>query len=701
MLTQRVRRGGMVFVLLVVGMLSIAVSGASAAGWLSPQDVSLSVSDLGFDGQGNAIAVGIGADSGGHATILAMDRPFGGQWGDPVPISGSHDSDVQRPQVAVNPDGDAVAVWSAFNDTASQYVVEVAGRPAGGEWSDPVVVSENEVYDRDQEVAIDAQGNATVIWADIPPIPDVGFVVRSASRPSGGEWSAPVELSGGTLRSSPRLAVDAQGNVTAVWLGSAPASGGGFVDVVRSKSRPFGGTWSSDAVDLSSDDGTAQAPRIVADPQGNTVAAWLWHGSNGYVVQAARRVAGSDCWSAADDLGSGSGNDGYSPQVAVDAQGNATAIWSSPAASGSVVRSRSSTVGGPWSSSINLATSNDDDTVGYPWVAADPQGNVTAIWARYTSSDVIAQATRRVAGSANWSTPVDLTVGRPITAIPAAGIDPQGHASMVWSSSEEPWSGFSTVFDPVAPELRNVTAPAKAVVGQPIDLSVNPFDDWSAVTTSWNFGDGETASGTAVHHTYASPGQRTVTITGVDATGNTTQTSQTITVDPVPGPAEPDPGPAPGPNPAPAPGPNPAPAPGPTPGPVLNAPVVSGLKQSDARWRTHKVKRGPQLPVGTTFKLQLDRVAQLQFAFSQIVAGRKVGGKCVKATKANRRKPRCDRAQAAGTLNIAGKAGANTVAFRGTIRGQTLKPGRYRVLVTALADGKTSTATTLKFTIAG
>jgi hypothetical protein len=698
MLTYRVRRGGTVFVLLVAGMLSIAVSGALAAGWLTPENVPLSVSDLGFDAQGNAIAVGVGADSGEHATILAMTRPFGGQWSDSVPVSGSDDSEVYRPQIAVNPHGDAVAVWSAYNDTALRYVVEVSNRPAGGEWSDPVVVSENEVYDRDQEVAIDAQGNATVIWADIPPIPDVGFVVRSASRPSGGDWSEPVELSGGTLRSSPRLAVDEQGNVTAVWLGSAPASGGGFVDVVRSKSRPFGGTWSSDAVDLSSDDGTAQAPRIVVDPQGNAVAVWLWHGSAGYVVQAARRVAGGD-WSAADDLGSGSGNDGYSPQVAVDAQGNATAIWSSPAASGSVVRSRSSTVGGPWSSSINLATSNDDDTVGYPWVAADPQGNVTAIWARYTSSDVIAQATRRVTGSANWSTAIDLTVGRPITAIPAAGIDPQGHASMVWSSSEEPWSGFSTVFDPVAPELRNVTAPAIAIVGQPVDLSVNPFDDWSTVTTSWNFGDGETASGTAVHHTYASPGQRTVTITGVDATGNTTQTSQTITVEPVPAPAEPGPDPTPGP--VPAPGPGPAPAPGPAPGPILKAPVVSGLEQSGARWRTHKVKRGPRLPVGTTFQLKLDRAAQLRFAFSQIGSGRKVNGRCVKTTKANRRKPRCDRDLAVGTLNVTGRTGTNSFAFRGTIRGQTLKPGRYRLLVTALADGKTSTAAPLRFTIAG
>jgi hypothetical protein len=674
-----VLRSAVVLVLLVVGMLSAAVGGASAAGWLSPEDVPLSVSDLAFDAQGNATAVGVGADAGGLPAIVAMTRPFGGQWSAPVPVSGSDDTDAAAPHVAVNTRGDAVAVWSADNAVAVNGVVEVASRPAGGAWTDPVVVSDGAIFDHEQEVAIDAQGNATVAWAEIPGA--VGFLVRAASRPSGGDWSEPVDLGGGTLHSSPRLTVDAQGDVTAVWLGERAASGGGFVNVVQSKSLPLGGTWSANAVELSSVDGAAQAPQLAADSTGDAVAVWVWHGSGGYVAQAARRVAGGD-WSAPVDLGTG--GDADAPQVAVDPQGDATAIWASPAASGSVVRSRSSTLGGPWGSAINLATSNDDDNVGFPWVAVDSQDNVTAIWARYNSGGVTAQAARRV-GASNWSAPVDLAVS-PINQLPAAGIDPQGNTTMVWSRSGSPWSGSSTIFDPVAPELRGLTAPAGAVVGQPVAMSVNPFDDWSAVTTSWDFGDGQTAAGAAVTHTYGSPGERTVTVTGVDAAGNTTQTSRTITVDPVPVAA------------------GPGPSPGPGPGPVLalkKAPVISGLRQSGARWRTHAVKRGPRLPVGTTFRFTLDRAAQVRFAFSQIVSGRRVGGRCVKVTKANRGKSRCDRSQSVGTLSVTGKAGANAVAFRGRLAGRTLAPGRYRLLVTALGDGKTSAAAATRFTIVG
>jgi hypothetical protein len=89
----------------------------------------------------------------------------------------------------------------------------------------------------------------------------------------------------------------------------------------------------------------------------------------------------------------------------------------------------------------------------------------------------------------------------------------------------------------------------------------------------------------------------------------------------------------------------------------------------------------------------------VRFAFSQIVSGRRVNGRCVTLTKANRGKSRCDRYQTVGTLNIIGKAGANAYTFRGKIRGHALKPGRYRVLVTALANGKTSAAKSMRFTV--
>ncbi len=306
----------MLLVLLSVGMLSTAVGGASAAGWLAPQTVPLSVSDLGFDEHGNAIAVGIGTDAGGDPMIRTMTRPFGGQWSASVPVAGSAASDVRPPQVAVNAHGDAVAIWAA--DLGAAGVVRVSSRPAGGQWSAPRVISEDAVYDRDVDVAIDAQGNATAIWSEFSTTASA-YLVRSASRPSGGDWSDPVDFSKSALNSSARLAVDPQGNVTAVWLGDGTISPA----VVRSRNRPAGGAWGAE-VALSSDDATASAegPQIAVDAQGTVTAVWASHAmAGGYAVQSARRTATGD-WSATVDVGTG-----YSPQVAVDPQGNATAIW--------------------------------------------------------------------------------------------------------------------------------------------------------------------------------------------------------------------------------------------------------------------------------------------------------------------------------------------------------------------------------------
>ncbi len=52
-----------------------------------------------------------------------------------------------------------------------------------------------------------------------------------------------------------------------------------------------------------------------------------------------------------------------------------------------------------------------------------------------------------------------------------------------------------------------------------------------------------------------------------------------------------------------------------------------------------------------------------------------------------------------GTLTVAGRAGANRVTFRGRVGRRTLAPGRYRVQITAIADGRTSKAVTKTFTI--
>lgn len=96
---------------------------------------------------------------------------------------------------------------------------------------------------------------------------------------------------------------------------------------------------------------------------------------------------------------------------------------------------------------------------------------------------------------------------------------------------------------------------------------------------------------------------------------------------------------------------------------------------------------GPILPlvkVGATVKFKLSEQAKVVFSVLRGTAGRKVGGRCGKASGSNRGKPRCRRfAKLKGSFSVAGEAGANSFLFSGRLRGTELAPGDYRLKAVA------------------
>ena len=93
-------------------------------------------------------------------------------------------------------------------------------------------------------------------------------------------------------------------------------------------------------------------------------------------------------------------------------------------------------------------------------------------------------------------------------------------------------------------------------------------------------------------------------------------------------------------------------------------------------------------------------VAAVRFTFTQQAGGRRVNGACVAPSKNNRRKGVCRRTVVRGTLPLTGHAGANRVSFQGAIsRSKKLKPGSYRLVITATSAGLRSTPQSLSFTI--
>jgi hypothetical protein len=92
-----------------------------------------------------------------------------------------------------------------------------------------------------------------------------------------------------------------------------------------------------------------------------------------------------------------------------------------------------------------------------------------------------------------------------------------------------------------------------------------------------------------------------------------------------------------------------------------------------------EVTAPPPEPVLVTTKLHVPT-----FRVQRVLAGRTVGGRCVRPTPANRGKPSCKRYRTLrGRFEHPGAAGLNRFRFSGRLARRELRPGSYRLVATA------------------
>jgi hypothetical protein len=124
-----------------------------------------------------------------------------------------------------------------------------------------------------------------------------------------------------------------------------------------------------------------------------------------------------------------------------------------------------------------------------------------------------------------------------------------------------------------------------------------------------------------------------------------------------------------------------------------NPPVdVTQPKLSKLRLSAKRFRIGTKLPsvaaVGTGVRIRytLSEAATVSLSFERVTRGRKVGKRCVKAKRSNRRRKACKRyAAVKPALSFANQAaGQRSIRFEGRLnRRKTLKPGVYRLTLRA------------------
>jgi streptogramin lyase len=115
---------------------------------------------------------------------------------------------------------------------------------------------------------------------------------------------------------------------------------------------------------------------------------------------------------------------------------------------------------------------------------------------------------------------------------------------------------------------------------------------------------------------------------------------------------------------------------------------------------TAQNRRRSPAPAGTTIRFVLSEPARVRMSVQRRVIGRRVRGRCRKATKRNKGARRCPLWRTAGALRRGGLLGPNSVAFSGRIGRRALAVGAYHLRVTATdSAGNTSNPRTAGFSI--
>jgi hypothetical protein len=504
----RVLALGLVFVI-----LALPQSAAAAPTWLTPK---------GLSNAGNGGDLNVAVDAAGDAfavwtrsgTAQASQRPAGGTWSAAEDVSGGC-PDARGVELAVSPAGRAVVVWEC--PKGGNTVVQAVTRRPGGSWSAPHDLSAFGHDAHAPQVALDRAGDALAVWARSN---GTDVVVQSALQRANGAWLAPEDVSGaGFDVDRPDVALSAAGNGFAVWQASD-----GVNTVIQAAARTAARSWSRPQT-LSSG-GYSERPQVGVDSAGDAVAVWSYRAANVRVEAAVHRAGG---WAQAETLSS-AGADALQPQVDVNPSGNAIAAWVSFDGRTYIVKSASRPRGGAWSAVQDISPEGPD--LGAPKLALDAAGDAVAVWRGLRSARERIQAARRPAGG-GWSAPRLISSARVDADLPDVALDAAGNGAAIWQSGNGvTWTVQTAGLDAAGPVLARLRIAGSRIPGGRLAFSVSPFDVWSALRgrPHWVFGDGTSANGLRVTHAYGRAGSYTVRVSQEDAVGNSSTTTRRIVI---------------------------------------------------------------------------------------------------------------------------------------------------------------------------
>ncbi|MGK2956186.1 MAG: hypothetical protein ACSLFI_11025 [Solirubrobacterales bacterium] len=384
--------------------------------------------------------------NGTHSIAQVSTMPPGGDFSKPLNVSPSGE-DALEPQIVTAPDGTTSAVWNRFNGTES--IVQAVTRPPGGTFGPPIDLSAGGQTASQAQVTAASDSTITVVWQRYTGI-GVNSAIQASTRPPGGAFAPAVNVSSTTDRAfRPQVTTARDGSVTVVWLGpgedgnvlraSTRPAGGSFslpanlskdeynvtainyqvstgpnrtttvawalfdedvnTSVIQASVRLPGGTTFGDPVDVSANGAAAFDPQIASEPNGDTTLIWRRSG----IIQSSIRLAGK-AWSEPRDL-SAAGQNASNPQISTAADSTTTSVWRRSNGTDYIIQSSTKRPGGNFGPTVDISAIGQDASDPQVESSQDATGAVTAIWTRFDGANEIVQSasTTRVSRAANFT----------------------------------------------------------------------------------------------------------------------------------------------------------------------------------------------------------------------------------------------------------------------------------------------------------
>jgi len=497
---DRARRAAALALPIAVGLLALGAAPALAApSWSSPVDLIPFAANayqvnpqVTVDPQGDAVAVW---EDQATDAIDAATRPAStGLWGDPVQISPAG-QDASSPQVGIDGAGNAVVAW--IDESDSETVEALTGSAVTGTWQDtPTTLSGSETGARNLQLAVNAAGDAVVAWYG-----GAGGVVTVVGT-EGGSWGTPaVVYADDAYYTYPRVAIDAAGDAVAVWYAASVVNDTTGINTIEASTQAAGAdTWAT-PVQLSANGVDAYAPDVAVDAAGDAVAGWDVNipgsdDTNEYAAQTAAGEAATNVWNAPATLApvdttTNSYADVEYVQVAVNAAGDAAAAWETTGTSNQDVIEQAvdgsvTSEGVAWQT-VNDVSPDGDDAANNT-LAIDPQGDALLAWNDVGADEVPTSvyAAFSPAGTDSWQAPVTLSAAGATDELPQVALDGSGNAVAVWEDGTVEDDGgpllFGTAIDNATQD--GTVIQASSYTASPVTPTPTPTPTPAVVSTT-------------------------------------------------------------------------------------------------------------------------------------------------------------------------------------------------------------------------